>query len=72
MMPEVSICYLIAIFRVFLLIIGQKQSFSEIASTKSRIDLKCRDSLKPLYVGGFQKGQNIYYVIYEWSLIQTL
>ena len=48
MMPEVSIYYLMAIFRVFLLIIGQKQNFSVIASTKNGIDMKCHDSLKPL------------------------
>ena len=48
MMPEVSIYYLMAIFRVFLLIIGQSQSFSVIASTKNDIDMKCLDSLKPL------------------------
>ena len=55
MMPEVSIYYLMAIFRVFLLIIGQKQNFSVIASTKNDIDMKCHDSLKPLcalYRGG--------------------
>ena len=50
MMPEVSIYYLMAIFRVFLLIIGQKQNFSVIASTKNGIDMKCHDSLKPLCV----------------------
>ena len=33
---------------VFLLIIGQKQNFSVIASTKNGIDMKCHDSLKPL------------------------
>ena len=48
MMPEVSIYYLMAIFRVFLLIIGQRQSFSVIAFTKNGIDMKCLDSLKPL------------------------
>ena len=47
MMPEVSIYYLMAIFRVFLLIIGQKQNFSVIASTKNGIDMKCHDSLQP-------------------------
>ena len=50
MMPEVSIYHLMAIFRVFLLIIGQKQNFSVIASTKNGIDMKCHDSLKPLCV----------------------
>ena len=48
MMPEVSIYYLMVLFRVFLLIIGQKQNFSVIASTKNGIDMKCHDSLKPL------------------------
>ena len=48
MMPEVSIYYLMAILRVFLPIIGQKQNFSVIASTKNGIDMKCHDSLKPL------------------------
>ena len=48
MMPEVSIYYLMAIFRVFLLIIGQEQNFSVIASTKNGLDMKCHDSLKPL------------------------
>ena len=55
MMPEVSIYYLMAIFRVFLLIIGQKQSFSVIASTKNGTDMKCHDSLKPLCTIGMKK-----------------
>ena len=48
MMPKVSIYYLMVISRVFLLIIGQKQSFFVIASTKNGIDMKCLDSQKPL------------------------
>ena len=58
MMPEVSIYYLMAIFRAFLLIIGQKQNFSVIASTKNGIDMKCHDSLKPLCTGAAESIEN--------------
>ena len=47
-MPKVSLYHLMTIFRVFLLIIGQKQNFSVIASTKNGVDMKCLDSQKPL------------------------
>ena len=48
MMPEVPIHYLMAIFRAFLLIIGQKMNVSMIALDKSGINMKCSDGLKPL------------------------
>ena len=48
MMPKVSIYYLMVIYRLFLLIMGQKQSFFMITSTKNGIDMKCLDSQKPL------------------------
>ena len=67
MMPEVSIYYLMAIFRVFLLIIGQKQNFSVIASTKNGIDMKCHDSLKPLCEGD-TRGQVALVSNYESSV----
>ena len=48
MMPEVSIYYLMAIFRAFLLIICHKMDVCMIALDKSDIDMKCSDGLKPL------------------------
>ena len=48
MMPEVSIYYLMAIFRAFLLIIGHKMNVCMIALDKSGINMKCSDGLKPL------------------------
>ena len=50
MMPEVSIYYLMAIFRAFLLIIGHKMNVCMIALDKSGINMKCSDGLKPLCV----------------------
>ena len=50
MMPEVSIYYLMAIFRAFLLIIGHKMNVCMIALDKSGINMKCCDGLKPLCV----------------------
>ena len=48
MMPEVSIHYLMAIFRAFLLTIGHKMNVCIIALDKSGIKMKCSDGLKPL------------------------
>ena len=48
MIPEVSISYLVAILRAFLLIIGHKLNVCMIASNKSGIDMKCFDGLKSL------------------------
>ena len=48
MMPEVSIHYLMAIFRAFLVFIGHKMNVCMIALDKSGINMKCSDGLKPL------------------------
>ena len=55
MMPEVSIYYLMAIFRAFLLIIGHKMNVCMIALDKSGINMKCSYGLKPLCALGGQE-----------------
>ena len=57
--------------RVFVLIIGQKQSFFVIASTKNGIDMKCLDS-QPLREIRTYKFQNIFLMAFNQTVLQDI